>query len=91
MTLISEILSKAASRISISKRLGAALILAALCGCGTPEPIAARNRALAQRIAREYDRAYDRCLYRVTGPFASASIEVMRECDRQAQAIADAM
>jgi hypothetical protein len=40
---------------------------------------------------RAYDKAYDHCLYRVTGPFSGASIEVMHECDRQARIAARAL
>ena len=33
-----------------------------------------------------YDTTYDNCIARVTGMFSSAPIEVMKECQRQAEA-----
>jgi hypothetical protein len=68
-----------------------ATIAIAACKLPTPQEREANWRASEARIAkaeaqRRYDDTYDHCLYRVTGPFAGASIEVMRECDRQARA-----
>ena len=55
----------------------------AIAGCSlTPQ----EKDAIAKREAQQaYDDRYDRCISRVTGLFSAASIEVMRECDRQAR------
>ena len=57
-----------------------------LTGCSAPEE-QARNRERQARINAEYEynENYNTCIYRVTGPFGSASFAVMQECARLAE------
>lgn len=61
--------------------IAAALTLTA-CDART---MAAQDLARAkQNAAEEFNRPYNACIYRVTGPFGTASYQVMKECERQA-------
>ena len=78
------------TKVTTNANIALALILAALTGCMSEEQ-RAKNRAESdkrwreQAVKDEYDRAYNACIYRVTGPFGSASVDVMRECARLAK------
>ena len=60
--------------------------LLAACHQPTAREIA-WNKAAREQVDREnvYNETYDHCINRVTGLFAAASIDVMRECARQAK------
>jgi hypothetical protein len=49
----------------------------------TPQEQAEAERRAQQR---DYDDAFDRCIYRTTGVFSSASIDVIHFCEGQARA-----
>lgn len=48
-------------------------------------------RAAQEHVQSEFDTTYQTCINRVTGAFSSASIEVMKECERQGCIAADSL
>lgn len=70
---------------------GLAVVLFPLCmvavvlsGCSEAEKRERREARRLQAQQQKFDRLYESCIYRVTGPFGTASVEVMRECAKLA-------
>ena len=60
----------------------------AIAGCVSEEQRQANaersdRRATQELAQRDFDGTYQACIYRVTGAFSSASIDVMKECEKQ--------
>jgi len=56
----------------------------ALAGCSQAEQQKIADRKAKREASAAFYEPYNACLYRVTGPFSAASLEVMKECERQA-------
>ena len=55
--------------------------LIACAGCDADAINADFQRRQAKAL---FEQKVDRCLYRMTGPFGSATVEQLRECERRA-------
>lgn len=70
--------------------------LIAIAGCGEEWDAWRENnrresaiRLAQEHVQREFDETYSRCIDRVVGAFSAGSLEVMKECERQACIAAD--